>query len=64
WFSVSLIPHSASVTTLGFKKTGDVVNLEADVIGKYVEKLLNFNSNQRQSNTSTIDMNFLQKHGF
>ena len=64
WFTVSLIPHSASVTTLGFKKTGDIVNLEADVIGKYVEKLLNLNSNHQCSKTTTIDMNFLQKNGF
>jgi riboflavin synthase len=64
WFTVSLIPHSAAVTTLGFKKTGDVVNLETDIIGKYVEKLLSLNSNQQQSKTSTIDINFLHENGF
>ncbi|AJQ27441.1 riboflavin synthase [Pelosinus fermentans] len=64
WFIVSLIPHSASATTLGFKKTGDVVNLEVDVIGKYVEKLLNLDSAQQQSKTSAINMNFLEKNGF
>jgi len=64
WFTVSLIPHSAGMTTLGFKKTGDVVNLEADMIGKYVEKLLGFHSAQPQGTTSKIGMNFLQKHGF
>ncbi len=64
WFTVSLIPHSASVTTLGFKKTGDVVNLEADVIGKYVEKLLSLESPRQQSKTSAINMNFLEKNGF
>ena len=41
-FSVSLIPHTAAETTLGFKKPGDEVNLETDIIGKYVEHLLNF----------------------
>lgn len=41
-FKVSIIPHTAKETTLLAKKTGDVVNLENDVIGKYVEKLLNF----------------------
>ncbi len=41
-FSVSLIPHTAAETTLGFKKPGDEVNLETDIIGKYVERLLNF----------------------
>ncbi len=39
-FFVSVIPHTASVTVLGLKRPGDVVNLENDVIGKYVEKLL------------------------
>ncbi len=37
-FSVALIPHTLAVTTLGRLKTGDVVNLETDLIGKYVEK--------------------------
>ncbi|NLY83256.1 MAG: riboflavin synthase [Acholeplasmataceae bacterium] len=39
-FTVSLIPHTAKETTLGFKSTGDVVNVETDVLGKYVEKML------------------------
>lgn len=63
-FTVSLIPHSASVTTLGFKKAGDTVNLETDIIGKYVEKLLSLNSTPQQSKTSTIDIDFLHKNGF
>ncbi len=39
-FSIAMIPHTASLTTLGFKTAGDSVNLEADLIGKYVERLL------------------------
>ncbi len=39
-FSVAMIPHTAKLTTLGFKVAGDTVNLEADIIGKYVERLL------------------------
>jgi len=39
-FSVAMIPHTAKLTTLGFKKAGDSVNLESDIIGKYVERLL------------------------
>ena len=39
-FTVTIIPHTAQVTTLGFKKVGDLVNLEADMLGKYVEKFL------------------------
>jgi riboflavin synthase len=40
WFEVSLIPETLSRTTLGVKQPGDTVNLEVDVIAKYVEKLL------------------------
>jgi len=39
-FAVSLIPTTLALTTLGRKGAGDLVNLEVDVIGKYVEKLL------------------------
>ena len=40
WFTVSLIPTTLELTTLGQKKMGDLVNLEVDVIAKYVEKLM------------------------
>lgn len=65
WFTVSLIPHTASMTTLGIKKIGDPVNLETDVIGKYVEKLLgiNYKDNADKAN-SGITLDFLGKHGF
>jgi riboflavin synthase len=39
-FDVAIIPHTAEHTTLGARRSGDPVNLEVDVIGKYVEKLL------------------------
>ena len=39
-FSVNIIPHTAQMTTLWFKKPGDKVNIETDIIGKYVERLL------------------------
>lgn len=39
-FTIVIIPHTASITTLGFKDTGDTVNLEADIIGKYVARFL------------------------
>lgn len=39
-FSVVIIPHTARLTTIGFKNTGDTVNLEADIIGKYLAKFL------------------------
>jgi riboflavin synthase len=39
-FEVALIPHSLAVTNLGLRKVGDKVNLEVDVLAKYVERLL------------------------
>lgn len=61
-FSVSLIPHTQQNTTLSFRQTGDVVNLETDIIGKYVEKLLQPRENA--SRESKITMEFLAEHGF
>ncbi|MGI6027548.1 MAG: riboflavin synthase [Candidatus Scatomorpha sp.] len=61
-FSVSLIPHTAAVTTLGKKRAGDTVNLETDIIGKYVEKLLRpAPEPERQGG---ISWEFLAKNGF
>lgn len=39
-FTIAVIPHTLGVTTLGLKRPGDQVNLEADIIGKYVEKFI------------------------
>jgi riboflavin synthase len=46
WFEVSLIPETLERTTLGTRQPGDAVNLEADVIAKYVERLLNGEAHQ------------------
>jgi riboflavin synthase len=62
-FSVSIIPHTLSVTTLGELKAGDKVNLEVDIIGKYVEKLLT-GKNGAQGPESRISSSFLAEHGF
>jgi riboflavin synthase len=62
-FSVSVIPHTAQATTLGKKKAGDRVNLENDLIAKYVEKFVHQRDDLAQG-TSRIDAAFLAKHGF
>lgn len=62
WFTVSLIPHTASLTTVGLKAIGEPVNLEADIIGKYVEKLLGLQPSAKP--TEKITMGFLEQHGF
>ncbi|WP_053643761.1 MULTISPECIES: riboflavin synthase [unclassified Streptomyces] len=46
WFTISLIPTTLDLTTLGIKKSGDPVNLEVDVIAKYVERLLGPNARE------------------
>ncbi|ALA59584.1 riboflavin synthase [Nitrospira moscoviensis] len=61
-FSVTIIPHTAKVTTLGLKQVNDAVNLEADLIGKYVERLLQERS-QLPKTTPVIDKEYLQKRG-
>lgn len=61
-FSVSVIPHTGEETTLLEKQVGDVVNLENDVIGKYVQKLMGLK--QKEEKTSKITMEFLQEYGF
>lgn len=61
-FSVAIIPHTAKVTTLGLKQPGDSVNLETDLIGKYVERLLQ-ERNQLSKSTPVIDKDYLQKRG-
>ena len=45
-FSVALIPHTLEVTTLGIRHAGDAVNIETDILGKYVEKLIRRESPQ------------------
>ena len=63
-FQVSIIPHTGQETTLLTKKPGDIVNLENDVIGKYVEHLLHFKEPENKKQSSKVDMGFLAEHGF
>lgn len=62
-FSVHLIPHTLDQTTLRFLRPGDPVNLEADIIGKYVEKLLSPQGTSAGS-TKGVSREFLEKYGF
>ena len=67
YFQVSVIPHTGEETILLDKNPGDSVNLETDVIGKYVEKLLGLSSNAENSGMaagSNITMEFLMENGF
>lgn len=61
-FTVSLIPHTAKETTLGFKNIGDSVNIETDIIGKYVERMLSSSCNKEK--TAGISKKTLFENGF
>jgi len=63
-FSVSIIPHTLGITTLGTLKQGSVVNIEVDLIGKYVEKLLSARDDTGGGVESRINSAFLAEHGF
>jgi riboflavin synthase len=62
-FAVSIIPHTLQVTTLGLLKIGDRVNIEVDIVGKYVEKLL-AGQTPESSGHGKINPAFLVEHGF
>ena len=55
-FYVNIIPHTARATTLSIRKEGDLVNIETDILGKYVEKFLHPGKG--------LDLDFLKTHGF
>lgn len=64
-FSVSIIPHTAEETTLLKKKPGDLVNLENDVVGKYVQRLLGLEPKKSESGSkSSLTMDMLRDYGF
>ncbi len=63
-FAVSVIPHTAEQTTLLTQKPGDTVNLECDMIGKYVERLLRFNQKETLEVRNELTAAYLQEHGF
>lgn len=66
-FAVSLIPHTGKETTLLEKEVGDIVNLENDVIGKYVEKLMAFKEKDASCHSKekqTLTADFLMENGF
>lgn len=65
-FRVSVIPHTGLMTTLLKKQPGDELNIENDIVGKYIEKFISLkgNENHEKQSDNKIDMNFLKEHGF
>lgn len=64
-FAVSIIPHTLEATALRGKRAGNTVNIECDILGKYVEHLLFFSREDRQTQApKQLDLEFLAEHGF
>lgn len=61
-FTISLIPHTAKGTILGEKEEGDIVNIECDMLAKYVQKMLQNDDHEQKVNR--ISKDFLQQNGF
>lgn len=66
-FTVSIIPHTLGETVLAHKRSGDSINIECDVLGKYVDHLLHYSSgagHEEDGNSSRISRDFLAANGF
>jgi riboflavin synthase len=65
-FDVNVVPHTAQTTTIEKLQAGEEVNIETDLVGKYVEKMLRSwkGSMEQSESEERIDVGFLQKHGF
>jgi riboflavin synthase len=65
-FDVNIVPHTASSTTIGGLEIGDEVNIETDLIGKYVEKMVGSREStlEKEDGKRSIDFDFLKQHGF
>ena len=69
-FSISAIPHTVANTVLKDRQKGDMVNIENDIVGKYIEKLIKYDEGKaagaenKKSPESGITSEFLMRHGF
>ncbi len=64
FFDVNIIPHTAQSTTILNKRVGNRVNIELDIIGKYVEKLIRDKEKDTEGKDSSIDYDMLKRYGF
>lgn len=62
-FQVSIIPHTAKDTTLIHKKVGSLVNLENDIVGKYIKKLMENKQEEQAKKASGLTMEMLEEYG-
>ena len=64
WFTVAVIPVTYAETNLSLLKTGDWVNLESDILGKYVDKLISHRLGSKPKTKEDISIDFLTQHGY
>lgn len=64
YFSVSLIPHTKVETILNYKKIGDLVNIECDLIGKYVERMISNSDEKVNDKSGSVNVEKLKEYGF
>lgn len=63
WFSAAVIPHTYAETNLSYLQSGNLVNLESDILGKYVDQLISHRL-PHQHQAKDIDLSFLSDHGY
>ena len=63
-FEVNVVPHTARATTMERLRVGDEVNIEVDIIGKYVEKFVSRMQEGKSPPANSVDRELLEKHGF
>ena len=63
WFKAAVIPHTYAATNLYYLESGDLVNIESDILGKYVARLLG-DRKQKSTRAEDINLNFLTEHGY
>ncbi|MGF1589205.1 MAG: riboflavin synthase [Pleurocapsa sp.] len=65
WFSAAVIPHTYAETNLSCLQAGNLVNLESDILGKYVDRLIAHRlPNESESEPEAISLSFLAEHGY
>ncbi|WP_100407124.1 riboflavin synthase [Bacillus solitudinis] len=62
-FTISIIPHTIEQTIIGSKNVGDIVNIECDMVGKYIEQFIMRRFDATKANSS-LTSSFLEEHGY
>ena len=63
-FTISIIPHTIEETIIGAKDAGDIVNIECDMLAKYIEEIMFQRNKTTDSQENTLTEGFLREHGF